>query len=512
MSYLPSSRLYEREPEAKPVEAVATEPPAAAPKPAKPTLRRATMLPKEWLVAPTAALQVEPATLAPDPVVVIAAPEETVTTPATTAASNDEGPARKRNLFHQAQKVVLRHLDRAKKKIPQEPEPDLLWFAVMALGSVCMGLMVWGAYSALPRVGNGPLRKEASIHRLKASSDVPGHWPREAIQTQYQTHVPQTPPLAVPAPPVSQGPAHPAPPPAPPVAVPGIPVAALPAPHEPTFVERRVPEPARPALPEPPLEPLPERPKDPPVLHANLGDSPMIRTWHELAKASFLLTAFSAASANHLLAEGQGADTAKQIEELNKTVKALSDHVKDLKFEQKLADLKTELNQNIAKIKTDAPKLDNKAFDEIHTRLDDLERLINRIAKAAPGAIPAAPAAAQANANLDGLYNKLDSIEKAILRLQPTEKISLSPPLSPPLEPAIAKPATSHVILVNFYDEDLWLWVNQKPHRVPAGKSTTVNNVPAGPTTIEVRSPEAIFYKVNPVLAPNETITLTAKK
>jgi hypothetical protein len=177
-----------------------------------------------------------------------------------------------------------------------------------------------------------------------------------------------------------------------------------------------------------------------------------------------------------------------------------------MKLDQKLTDLKTELNQNIAK---NNPKLDKKEFEEIHNRLDDLEKSINRWAKAAPGALPAAPALpAQANVNRDGRYGKRDSIEKAVLRLQPTEKISLSPPL----EPAIAKPATSHVILVNFYDEDLWLWVNQKPHRVPAGKSTTVNNVPAGPTTIEVRSPEAIFYMVNPVLAPNETITLTAKK
>ncbi len=531
MSYLPSSRLYERDPEPTPEAAapkaasvVAAPTPAApaavmsypaAPKPAPPAPRPATMLPKEWLVASAPVLRVEASVPPPvfaspaaeSPVVVVAPrTKETVTRPASAGptSSADEPPARKRNIFHKAHKVVLRHLDRAKTKAHEQSEPDLLWFAVMVTGSLCMGLMIWGAYSALPRFGNvrAPLRADASTSKLKVSNNVPVRWVHESGSIQPQGHVPPlVPPLVPPVAPTvvpHESPLH------------GIPVSTPPPHHEP-WQPSGLPEVRERVAPihvEPPLTSLPER-KDPAIFVANPGETPMIRTWKKLAESSMLLTAFTAASANNLLA-GLPAqvpiDYSKQIEELTKSVKALSDQVGNLKLDDKLNAVKTELNEKISKIKLDAPKTDNSnEFLLLANRLEQMEKLINQMIKN-----PAAPNPGQAlagNVNLDEIKSKLGSIEQAILRLQPSEKrIALSAPDLP-----VTKTGTSHVIFVNLYNQDLWLWVNQKQHRAPANSTLTLDNITAGPATIEVRSPEGIFHKSNPTLVANETFTLTAR-
>lgn len=419
------------------------------------------------------------------------------------AGRADDRTGQKRNLFRNAQKVVLRHIERAKHGKPPTENPDFLWFVVMATGSLCMGLMIWGAYCALPRFGREtalgreaiPLRASTAGSRLKGSSDVPVRWVREAGSPLVP---PQTPPLI---PPVAQPPVTPAP---------------LPPPPEPRITEQRLPavdDHPRPALPpapvDPPLAPLPER-KDPVIFtHANLGDTPMIRTWKKLAETSFLLAAFSSATANNLLAQipdRVSPDYSKQIEALTHAVQTLSDQVNQIKIDERLNAVKNELNDKIAKIKIEGPRDNSNEFLLLANRLDQMEKLLSQMMKT-----PASPAPAlAAGGNLEEIKLKLGNIEQAILKLQPTEKrIALAAP-SP--EPAIvAKPNTSNVIFVNLYDQDLWLWVNQKQHRVPANTTLTLDNIPAGPATIEVRSPEGIFHKSNPTLVADETFTLTAR-
>jgi hypothetical protein len=501
MSYLPSSRLYEREPEKAP----AAPPPAAAPAPKPAAPRRATMMPKEWLVAPKPVL---PTSVAPpDPVLVVAPPANTMAAAAPLAAAPaPEGPVRKRNIFHKAHKVVLRHLDRAKNPA-QEPEPDLLWFAVMVIGSVSMGLMIWGAYSALPRFGafRPPFPADASARRVKVPNDVLGQWVHDHHPVHLESHgSPPAPPLMAPM-------SHPVAPHA------MLPVAPMPiaVPHPPLNLpvhDPRIHEPQAHVPIEPPLDPLPER-KEPSVfLHANRGDTPMIRTWNELAKTTMLLTALTAVPMNHALAGLPAvhpqADN-EEIKALAQQVKALSEKIdKMTKLEDAIKALKAEFNDKIANIKVEVPKVDNSTeLTQINTRLAHLERQLDLLVKnPMPGAIAPAPVG---NANLGPIQNQLDKIEQAIRGLQPVEKrISLAPP-----EALAVKPATALVILVNLYNEDLSLWVNQKPYRVPAGKTYTVPDVPVGPTTIQVRSLEgSVFYTVNPTLVASETHTLTALK
>lgn len=536
MSYLPSSRLYEREPEATPapvpapqakrtvaapaepvaakpklppnpipVQAISAPPPAALPPAVTPAPAPSFAPPpgpKEWLVAPPPLLR---ETAAPSP------REETVTVPVEKSQleSDERVPHRKRNLFRNAQKVVLRHLDKAKSRKSVSEDPDLLWFVVMATGSLCMGLMIWGAYSALPRFGNNhiPLRAGGPTSTLKVSSDVPVRWVRESGSVQPH-HPPVVPPLVPPVamPPVADHviPHHP----------PVVPVSVPPPPHEQPRFETKLPEPEhRPAPVEPPLNPLPER-KEPSVfVHANLGETPMIRTWKKLAETSFLLAAFTAVPANNLLGQIPDkvqVDYSKQINELTKAVQDLSGQVNAMKFDDKLNAVKNDLNDKISKIKLDAPR-DNNDFLLVGNRLDRLEKLINQMIQnpiaAAPNPVAPAPFA---NANLDDIKSKLGNIEQAILKLQgPEKRIALSPPGA---EPAVVnKPSTSHVIFVNLYNQDLWLFINQKQHRVPANTTLTLDSIPAGPAAIEVRSPDGVFHKSNPTLVASETFTLTAR-
>lgn len=504
MSYLPSSRLYERDPEPAPVPVPTPEPsrarkpattvvaedivtappvvetPALAPRPV-PTIPVAPPA-KEWLVAPpmlhVEAPKIEPEQSADEP--------ETVTVPAS-RLSDEEQFGRGRQLFRKAQNVVRRHIDRAKNGKPIEGDPDVLWFAVMVAGSLCMGLIIWGAYSALPRFGmHAPLRAAVTTPTLKVTSEVPVHWVHESPPVappqapHIQTHTAPLPPPVTPSPPV-----HVEPPP-----TIQAPVHEIPPP-----VER-------------PLDPLPER-KDPAIfVHANLGDTPMIRTWKKLAETSFLLASMTVPTGNLLaqVPDKVQIDYSKQIADLTKAVQNLTDQVNGLKLDDKLNAVKVDVNKKIAEIKINDNETDIKLLANRFTKLEKLvEQLVMN-----PGvaAVPQAPAAPQAVANLDEIKNKLGNIEQAILKLQPADKrIALSPPTQ---EPA-PKTDKALVVFVNLYNQDLWLWVNQKQHRVPSNSTLTLDSIAVGPATIEVRSPEGIFHRANPTLVANETFTLTAR-
>jgi len=273
----------------------------------------------------------------------------------------------------------------------------------------------------------------------------------------------------------------------------------------------------QPAPVERPLDPLPER-KDPVIfVHANMGETPMIRNWKKLAETSFLLAAFTTAPANNLLAQISPdrvqVDYSKQISELTKAVQGLSDQVTGMKLDDKLSAVKNELNDKISKIKIEAPRADNgNEFLLLANRLEQMEKLITQMMRNPVAAAPVAPSAPTtiAGGNLDEIKAKLGNIEQAILRLQPSkERIALAAPTPEPT--VVNKPAASLVIFVNLYNQDLTLFVNQKPHRAPANSTLTLDSIPAGPTTIEVRSPDGVFHKSNPTLVANETFTLTAR-
>src|SRR5262249_44722818 len=146
-------------------------------------------------------------------------------------------------------------------------------------------------------------------------------------------------------------------------------------------------------------------------------------------------------------------------------------------------------------------KTDNSTeFALLGARIEQLEKVIDRLIKNPGIALAPAVGAPAAPSNLEEIKKQLGSIEQAILRLQPADKRIA---LSPPQEGVNAKA----VILVNLYSQDLWLWVNQKSYRVPAGTTLTLDNIPVGPATIEVRSPEGIFHRANPTLLATETFT-----
>jgi hypothetical protein len=276
------------------------------------------------------------------------------------------------------------------------------------------------------------------------------------------------------------------------------------------------------------LEALPRR-VDPSIfVKANLGETPMIRTWDNLAKYSMMLTALAAVPTIPTMpqayaqvqppvalqpvqppAQAPAVDYRKEIEELTRAVTRLTADVNRLKeIDDKIESVRTDVSKQIAKIKVE-PHDDS----EIKLQLASIQKTLKFLLENPPAGAPAVAAPGVgvpvAAANTSRIESELVSIKEAILKLRPNDRVALSPPdLPTPTLPA----KTARVILVNLYDKDLWLWVNDKVHRVEKQKTFTLENVTPGTTKIEVKSQDETYHRVSPNLAANETYTLTAKK
>jgi hypothetical protein len=429
------------------------------------------------------------------------ADDETVTRPA---------PKSKAHFLHRAHRTVLRHLRRDKSQPAEPGDKELLWMVATALGSVCVGLMIWGAYSTLPRPGGGygGLRADAGSPKLKV---VTGDYGAGRVDPRRRTSEP---------PPVLTG-LHPPPP----SHVPPGPAPTPPADH------KKVPDPPRfsgPAVPDAKMpfdrtiEALPRR-VDPSIfVKANLGETPMIRTWDNLAKYSMMLTALAATPALPVMPQAYaqpplqqlpappqapGVDYSKQIADLTQAVKSLTADVNRLKdIDEKIDSVRTEVSKQIAKIKIE-PHDDTELLKKLVGIQGEILKLSIRLDNL-PAAAAAGPGVAAAPASTSRIESVLVSIHEAILKLRPNDRVALSPPDLP----APALPAKSaRVILVNLYDKDLWLWVNDKVHRVAKQTTFTLENVTPGATKIEVKSQDETYHRVSPSLVANETYTLTAR-
>ncbi|MFO0865618.1 MAG: hypothetical protein U0744_13365 [Gemmataceae bacterium] len=388
----------------------------------------------------------------------------------------------------------------AKPRDPKEPEPIAWWMNVA--GSLCLGLMCWGAYSALPRHGfpEKSLRSELSVPKLKAAGTHEWHtWtspvepPRPALPDPIVAPPKFEPTL--PLPPIPDPPAfRPEPPMAPP------PIAA---------------EPTLPALPDK-LDPLVF------AHRGESGDTPMLRNWKMLALASIMASAAPMPMINTPVF-AQGFDDSKIIERLDKLDKSINASIKALG--EDVASLRTELGKvkvDVADSKVDLD-LVKKAVDALRTeklnlRIDlekqianvrgDLESLRTQIRNLPTGgpAVPPPPVADKSS--LEDIKSKLGNIEQAILKLQPNQnRIALAPPTTTP-----PTTTTGRVMLVNLHSEELLFVVNNKTHRVGPGSSLPLDTIPAGSLSYEVLSPTwGLRARNSTTLAANETFTLTAR-
>ena len=267
-----------------------------------------------------------------EPRPVHAAHPETETRPA---------PKAKRHLLHRAHRTVMRHLTRDKSQPPEPGDKELLTMLATAFGAVCVGLMIWGAYSLLPRPGyGGGLRAEANSSKLKVVSGEygPGHY--EPVRPPRFEERPvltgMQPSVTLPPPPLERKIVEP-----------------------PPFRER-VPEPKMPFPMERTLDALPRR-VDPSIfVKANLGDTPMIRTWDNLAKYSMMLTALAVVPTTPFVPTAIGqtfpqppaADYSKQIDALTQAVNRLTTDVNRLKdIDDKIEAVRSDVSKQIAKIK-----------------------------------------------------------------------------------------------------------------------------------------------------------------
>jgi hypothetical protein len=431
-----------------------------------------------------------------EPKPVHAARHETVTRPA---------PRSKRHLLHRAHGLVKRHLSRD-KSLPADPrDKELLWMAATAFGSVCVGLMIWGAYSTLPRPGyGGGLRADATSRNLKVVNGEYGSGHYEPAR-----------PPRIEAPPVLTGMPMPMHLPPPPV---DLPRRALEPLQVPPPTNWPPPEMKIPPVVERTLDALPRR-VDPAIfVKANLGDTPMIRTWDNLAKYSMMLTALAAMPAMPNIPSVTAAqpapvsvpavDYSKQIEALTQAIDKLSFQVKGLKeFDEKLEAMRTDLLKQIAKIKPEP-------YDDSELKLQ-YAKILQKLAERPQGTGGGVDNSAQIEELRREFRTEVASL-KELIKSRPNSQLSLSPPVNldpaPPMKSTSTEPKKARVVFVNLYDQDLYIWVNQKPHRVAKQTTQTIEEVPPGITAIEVKTQTESYHRASPELKPNETYTLKASR
>jgi hypothetical protein len=572
MSYLPPTSLYQPEPEPQPVPQPAPEPvkvilpqppapqvqiverivervierPVEVSHPVTPPVveRPASPPPNPWVAASGPVfiseqsnipapmiepLKIEPLQLEPPKVETPPPPEkpahkkhrekhhekrhepETVTRPA-------DKPA-KRHFIHRVHKAVLRHVKRDKSIQPDPDEPDLLRLGVTVLGSIAMGLMIWGAYSTLPRFGMGGnlLRVDAGSPKLKVVSGdyAPRPYdPKLAARPRHQPEPPLVPP--VPAVPIHQSIVPPAPP-APPLDH-GRPFGHSPLAHPepPAFHGNKLPPVDQTIIPiDSALPGFAHRAEPVVFVKPHEGETPMIRNWETLARYSMLLAALGAPPVNRAFAQEvnsqiPAADYSKRLDELTTSVNKLAAEMKALnqqKVDDKLEDLRKDLSAKIAAIKVEDTT-------ELKLQLAQIQKTLKFLIDNPPAPVAAGNnAAAPANvARLEEVIkNELGSIRDAILKSNPRDRVALSMPQpNTVLDPPPAKSTTARIVFVNLYKEDLFLMVNDKPNRVAKGTTFTLENVAAGPISISVRSHDTVYDRRTPELKANETYTLTA--
>lgn len=231
------------------------------------------------------------------------------------------------------------------------------------------------------------------------------------------------------------------------------------------------------------------------------GDTPMLNTWKQLNLAAV----FAAA-----LATSQGAAVAQDdIKTVIEQLKSMDGEIK-MAFKTLNADVKS-LDDEMKNIKTNMTGLQSsvlnqgKDVDAMNIKVRDLEKTVKQLRfelddmrQKLPGEI--ALFAPVTKDSLDEMKNRIRDLELKLAESQSAKRISLAPA------------NTGRIMLVNLYNEDLVFTVNGQTYRVPAGRSTPVDNVPVGTVSYEMISPtwgRRASTQTN--LAANETLTLTAQ-
>jgi hypothetical protein len=434
--------------------------------------------------------KLSPASVTPSASSTLAAPVAPAVLPAaaTPAAATPKAPPSRRSISQPVpfSKVFQRQ---ASPGQPQDEWPaEAFWYAVLLVGCASVALMLWGAYSALPRPANPEksLRAEHVVPKLK------GELREETPILQVASVEPPFLPVSAP---MSAKPSLP------PVSLAPLPLAPVPVP-EPVKVELPRFDLPRPVAPVQEVTPALPLHQDPLVyVRANLGDTPMLRTWRTLTLYSLLaLTPVPVAAQ-------EDPKLQERLDKLEKLIKNVSDSL--VSVSTSIDGLKADMKKDLAGVNAAVVQL-RVDMDGSQTRMKNLEDLVGNIRadvtflqrRLNEGVSPAAPVD---KAGLDDLRKQLRSIEDALAKLRaaepPTGRIALSPP-SP----------NGRIVLANMYYEELLFVINQRTHRVPPGSVQTLENVPAGTLTYEVLSPTwGLRARESRNLPANETFTLTAR-
>jgi gas vesicle protein len=172
-------------------------------------------------------------------------------------------------------------------------------------------------------------------------------------------------------------------------------------------------------------------------------------------------------------------------------------------------DLKSVL-ERIGKMEKSLTKEMHEAFKNVAADMDNVKKQVADLKSNVEGKILAIRIGAEESerrietleAEVKKLNRALTQLEQTVAKIPSSSYVAKSAPI----------PASSRVMLVNLYAEDMVFYINQRSYTVRANASQIVDAVPPGSMTYEVYSPtwgRRAFSTTS--LQTGETLTLTAR-
>jgi hypothetical protein len=428
------------------------------------------------------------------------APRPVETTP---AAAPPPAIVVRRDPPHRAFPFHRVHHHRPGKPVPKPLARRLALFTAVAINALALAVLAAGLYARFgPAKSSGNnLRSENASHKLQATSAWAAAVP-EAVPPQSRDAKLEEPPSA--------------PPPVRPEPELTLPEVAEPPPLVPVPAPPVVPPP--PVVSMPPVVPAPEAPaptlvSEPPaaaptpspgedlwqscLVYARIpGETPMLRTWKMLKLAS----AFTAALALAPVALAQDEDAKK--DDVKTILKRLDKMDEALKAEfKKIKEGFDKIDGDITKIRMDILQRDV-AFGDLDKQVQKMAKDIDNIKKKLPSEGNIAYYQGSDKA-LEEIRQRLDQIEKLLVKLQPTQqRVAMAAPTN----------GLGRMMLVNMYPEELLFVINGRSYRVESNRTMPLEGVPPGTLSYEVISPTwGRRAARTTTLGANETLTVTAQ-
>jgi hypothetical protein len=210
-----------------------------------------------------------------------------------------------------------------------------------------------------------------------------------------------------------------------------------------------------------------------------------------------LATIFAAGPAAAPAPAGDAKGVKEQLTEIKEQLKALKDSLPE-SFKSVGKDIRA-LDKSIKDSKVDIT-LAQAAISTLQGQVSDLKTELDALKRRLPADLRLYPSTDKTS--FDEIRTRLADMERMLARMQGQSRVAMSAPVG----------QTGRVLLVNSYPSEMLFVVNGQSQRVLPGGSVALENVPAGAITYEAIAPSyGVVRSTTTSLAAGETLTLTAR-